>query len=229
MAARCCLTVVGAELQRPLQAQGGDPVLPGREQPARGEPDRQRSARAFKDGSRGDRGPAAAARAHDAPIAEGPTLAVAATRTGEPRRPPKPVEIVVAIRIGPEPRLELTHRPRIVLASARTLHSPSLLRLNGYPQKRVMGHETRRRTPRRHRGPPRAQTGGRTPGARADQDGPPAVTPAPHDQPWTRPRAPGAAMPGGGPGVNASPPGLLSRSGPGGSPGGPERSIHVSR
>ena len=33
----------------------------------------------------------------------------------------------------------------------------------------------------------------------------------------------------GGPGVNASPTGVLSRSGPCGSPGGPARSIPVSR
>ena len=36
----------GSDLQRPLQAQGGDPVLPGRD-PARGEPDGQRRARAL--------------------------------------------------------------------------------------------------------------------------------------------------------------------------------------
>ena len=117
--------LVGADLQRPLQAQGGDPVLPGREQPARGEPDGQRRARALKDGARRDRGPAAAARAHDAPVAERPALAVAAARTGEALRPPEPVQIVEAIRIGPEPRLELTHRPRIVLSSARLLHTPA--------------------------------------------------------------------------------------------------------
>ena len=66
-------------------------------------------------------------------LAERPALAVAAARTGEALRPPEPVQIVEAIRIGPEPRLELTHRPRIVLSSARLLHTSSLLRLNGYP------------------------------------------------------------------------------------------------
>ena len=81
--------------------KGGDPVLPGREQPARGEPDGQRRARALKDGARRDRGPAAAARAHDAPVAERPALAVAAARTGEALRPPEPVQIVEAIRGGP--------------------------------------------------------------------------------------------------------------------------------
>ena len=44
-----------------------------------------------------------------------------------------------------------------------------------------------------------------------------------------RPRAPGAARTGGGPVVNASPTGVLSRSGPCGSSGGPERNIHVSK
>ena len=42
------------------------------------------------------------------------------------------------------------------------------------------------------------------------------AAPAQHDRPGPRPRSPGAAMTGGGPAVNASPPGLLSRSGPGG-------------
>ena len=60
--------------------------------------------------------------------------AVAAGRTDEARRPAEPLQVVEAIRIGPEPRLELTHGPRIVLAGARTLHALSLLRLNGYPQ-----------------------------------------------------------------------------------------------
>ena len=63
---------------------------------------------------------------------------MAAARTGEALRPPEPVQIVEAIRIGPEPRLELTHRPRIVLSSARLLHTSSLLRLNGYPRSRYI-------------------------------------------------------------------------------------------
>ena len=42
------------------------------------------------------------------------------------------------------------------------------------------------------------------------------AAPAQHDRPWTRPRSPGAARTGGGPVVNASPTGVLSRSGPGG-------------
>ena len=44
--------------------------------------------------------------------------AVAAGRTDEARRPAEPLQVVEAIRIGPEPRLELTHGPRIVLAGA---------------------------------------------------------------------------------------------------------------
>ena len=53
----------------------------------------------------------------------------------------------------------------------------------------------------------RAHTGRPEPVARADQDGPPAVTPPPAPRGagssgpalWARPRAPGAAMTGGGP------------------------------
>ena len=71
--------------------------------------------------------------------------------------------------------------------------------------------------------------GGRRPSPARTRTGPgrdaaariPAA-PAQHDRPWTRPRSPGAARTGGGPVVNASPTGVLSRSGPGGAPGGPE-------
>ena len=75
----------------------------------------------------------------------------------------------------------------------------------------------------RRTAPARTRTGrGRDTAARIP------AAPAQHDRPWTRPRAPGTAMTGGGPVVNASPTGFLSRSGAGGSPGEPERSIYVS-
>ena len=57
-----------------------------------------------------------------------------AARAGKAGWPAKPLQVVEAIRIGPEPRLELTHGPWIVPASAGMLHAPSLLRLNGYPR-----------------------------------------------------------------------------------------------
>ena len=86
------------------------------------------------------------------------------------------------------------------------------------PIKRVMGRREQATDPAPSPGAAaRTLTGRPEPVAPADQDGP-----------WTRPRSPGAAMTGGGPVVNASPTGSLSRSGPGGSPGGPQRSIHVS-
>ena len=64
----------------------------------------------------------------------------------------------------------------------------------GVVHKGVMGRLAQAQTPRRHQGPPRAHG------------------------------AAGAAMTGGGPVVNASPTGLLSRRGPCGAPGGPARS-----
>ena len=56
----------------PLQAQRRDAVLARGEQPAGGEPYRERGARAVEDGARRHRGTVAAPRAHEAAIAEPP-------------------------------------------------------------------------------------------------------------------------------------------------------------
>ena len=98
------------------------------------------------------------------------------------------------------------------------------------PIKGVMGRRAQAKKPKPAPGAAARTRGGRSPSPARTRTGPgrdaaaliPAA-PAHHDRPWTRPRSPDAAMTGGGPVVQASPTGLLSRSGPGGSPGGPER------
>ena len=70
----------------------------------------------------------------DPTIPQAPAPRVAAPRTPEPGRPSEPLQVVQAVRIGPEPRLELAKGPRIVGASPRVIHPLSLLRLNGYPR-----------------------------------------------------------------------------------------------
>ena len=123
-----------ADLQGPLQAQRRDAVLARGEQPAGGEPYRERCARAVKDGARRHRGTAAAARAHEAAIGEPPAPSVTAARADEAGRPAQPLQVVEAVRIASEPSLELAHGLRIVPAGTRMLHCLSLHRLNGYPR-----------------------------------------------------------------------------------------------
>ena len=61
---------------------------------------------------------------------------MATARTDEAVGPPQPFQVVPAVRVGPEPGLELANRPRLVLATARIRHGQKMreLRLNGYPQ-----------------------------------------------------------------------------------------------
>ena len=103
--------LVGADLQSPLQAQRRDPVLGRGEQPARGEPDRQRRPGPVEDRPRRHRGPMPAGGAHDAAVPEPPAFAEAALRAHEPLRPSHPLQVVQTVGIGAEPSLELAHRP----------------------------------------------------------------------------------------------------------------------
>ena len=57
-----------------------------------------------------------------------PTSVVAASRADEARRPPQPLQVIHAVRIGAEPGLELAHGPRIVRASTRAIHRSSFYR-----------------------------------------------------------------------------------------------------
>ena len=60
-------------------------------------------------------------------------MAVGSSRAGEAGGPPQPLQVVQAVRIGPEPGLELAHGPRIVSAGTRVIHHLSLHRLSGDP------------------------------------------------------------------------------------------------
>ena len=123
--------LVGADLQRPLQAQRRDPVLLRGEHPAGREPDRQRRARPVEDRARRHRGPPATAGALIPAIAQPPAARMTAVRAGEAVRPAQPVQVIQAVRIGTEPGLELARGPGVMRARTRMVHRPSLLRLNG--------------------------------------------------------------------------------------------------
>jgi hypothetical protein len=54
--------------------------------------------------------------AHDPAVAQPPAPADAALRAHEPLRPPHPLQVVQAVSIGAEPRLELSPGPGVVPA-----------------------------------------------------------------------------------------------------------------
>lgn len=124
----CPRRLVGTNLERPLEAQRRDPVFAGGEQPAGGEPDRERRAGPVKDRARSHRRAVAAPGAPDAPVASPPGAIVATVRAGEASGPSQPRQVVQAVCIGSEPGLELAHRPRIMRACTRAIHHPSLHR-----------------------------------------------------------------------------------------------------
>jgi hypothetical protein len=125
---------VGADLQRPLQALRGDAVLLGGEQPARGEPHRQRRPGPVEDRARRHRRAPVAASALMPAIAQPPPPGMTARRTGEPARPAQPLQVVQAVRVSTEPCLELARRPGVVNSSAGLIHARILLRLSEYPR-----------------------------------------------------------------------------------------------
>src|ERR1035437_2950839 len=109
----------GADPQQSHEAERRDAVFPAGEHPAGGEPHRQRRARPVEDRAGGHQGAATAARAHDTTITQPPAPIVAAARTDEAIRPAQPLQVVQAIRIGPEPGLQLADRCRVVHARTR--------------------------------------------------------------------------------------------------------------
>lgn len=123
--------LIGADLQRPLHAQRRDPTLVAGEQPAGGEPHRQRCPRSIEDRARGHRGPVAAAGALEPAVTQPPATPVLAVGADEPGRPAQPLQVVQAVRVGPEPGLQLAHGPRTVHARPRVIHELRLLRLDG--------------------------------------------------------------------------------------------------
>ena len=61
----------------------------------------------------------------------GRTSVTAGTIFDRTRTPLKPLQVVQAVRVGPEPGLEIAHGPRKVRPSARVIHYLSLHRSSG--------------------------------------------------------------------------------------------------
>src|SRR5674536_271213 len=127
---------VGADLQRPLQAQRRDAVLLRSEHPASGEPHRQRRSPPVEQGARGHRGTRPAAGALVPAITDRPPTGVVAARAHEAVRPAQPLQVV---GVGREPGLELPGRPRVVVAGPRLphVHAAIIVRSAEYPRSRL--------------------------------------------------------------------------------------------
>ncbi len=132
--------LVGADFKAPLEAESRDAVLGGGEQPASGEPDRERRTRPIEDRASGHRGAMATASAHDPSVAQPPAPRVLTLRADEPLWPAQRLEVVQAGGIGPEPCLELPKRSRVVRTATGVVHSRKLLRLNGEPEGEKCGN-----------------------------------------------------------------------------------------
>ena len=126
--------LVGADFERPLQAQRRDAVLAAGEQPAGGEPHRQRRPGPVEDRARGHRSANPATSALEPSVVHPPATAVTAARTDEPVWPAQPLQVVQAVVVGAEPGLKLPDGSRIVHAGTRLIHCLRLGRLDGYPQ-----------------------------------------------------------------------------------------------
>ena len=125
--------LVRADLQRPLQAECRDPVLGRGEQPACGEPHRQRRPRPVEDRARRHRGAPVTTGALIPAIAELPASGITAGRAGETTGPAQPLQVVETVGVGAEPCLELAHGPGVMPAATKPGHHAMLLRLNGDP------------------------------------------------------------------------------------------------
>ena len=126
--------LVGAELKGPLQALRRDPILRRRELPAHREPHREwRPAPVEQRVCRHGRVPVAAG-ALAAPPGHDPATRVLAPRADEALRPAQPREVVEAVGIGSEPRLELSGRAWVVHSTLGAVDHPSrLVDSDGYP------------------------------------------------------------------------------------------------
>src|SRR5664280_1649890 len=127
---------VGADLQRPLQAQRRDAVLLRSEHPASSEPHRQRRPPLVEQGARGHRGTRPAAGALVPAITDRPPTGVVAARAHEAVRSAQPLQVVQAVGVGREPGLELPGRPRVVVAGPRLphVHAAIIVRSAEYPR-----------------------------------------------------------------------------------------------
>ena len=128
--------LVGSDLQGPLQAQRRDAVFPCRKMPAGGEPDCEGGAGPVEDGARHHGGALSASRALTSAVAKPPSSGDSTGRADKAARPSQPFQVVQAIGIGLEPRLEVSKSFGVVGAGTRTLHGDILrpLRLNGQPR-----------------------------------------------------------------------------------------------
>src|SRR5712691_3019880 len=126
---------VRADLQRPLQALRRDAVLLCCEQPARGEPHRQRRPCPVEDSARRHRTARMTRGALQPAIPQPPAPGLTAVRAGNPARPAQPLQVVQAVRVGTEPGLELARGPRVVNPGAGLIHARILLRLTEYPRR----------------------------------------------------------------------------------------------
>ena len=126
---------VGADLQRPLQAQRRDAVLLRGEHPTCREPHRQRGPAPIEQGARGHRRTCPAARALVPAIPDRPAAGMPAAWADEAVRPAQPLQVVQAVRVGGEPGLHLAGRPRKVPTRPRLppVHGLNLVRSAEYP------------------------------------------------------------------------------------------------
>src|SRR6266511_1520453 len=134
-------TRVRADLERAVQALGGDAVLLRGEHPAGREPHGERRSPAIEEGPCRHRGPATAGGTLVAAIGDRPSASVTAPRADEALGPPQPVQVVQAVGVGREPGLELPDGPRVVPARPgleRTIHALSLVRSDEYPPTLLM-------------------------------------------------------------------------------------------
>jgi len=125
--------LIGAGLQGPLQAQRRDAVFPRCEMPAGGKPDCERGTGPIKNGACHHGGTLSASRTLISAVAKPPSSREPAGWADKAARPSQPFQVVQAIGIGPEPRLEVSKSFGVVGAGTRTLHGAILrqLRLNG--------------------------------------------------------------------------------------------------
>ena len=144
---RCVLPVAdGGDIKPSPASLVGELVHGACEVPASSKPNRERRAGSVEDGSRRHGRAVATFRAHEPPVSQSPTTSVAAFRADELGRPPQPLKVVQAVRVGLEPRLELAKGTGVVNASPREIHGDRvrLTPVKWIAQKRLSGWCVRR-------------------------------------------------------------------------------------
>lgn len=130
----CPPCLVRAELQGPLQTRRRDSILRRCEQPGGREPCRHCSPRPVVEDRPGNhRSPAAASAALAAFLAQPLAACMPSGTADEPLRPPTPLQVVQARRIGTETGAELTLQTRVMKTDPGLNHPMILVRLNRDP------------------------------------------------------------------------------------------------